>query len=124
MSGSDIQSTFVSAQSRNDEVYTSEVREILSGRLLAYVCGSSCDEAHDRAVFISDAINAAVRKPGRPPLGLRPRYVAVPMRIAEIVEAMRRFSEDGTPIPREWTDELRDLSAWLEQHQNTLALRA
>jgi len=45
---------------------------------------------------------------GRPPLGLRPRYIAAGERAIEILDAIRRYVEAGKPVPGAWLDELRD----------------
>lgn len=44
-----------------------------------------------------------------PPLGLMPRYIHEDKRIADILNAMKRYSEAGYAIPCEWVLELRDL---------------
>lgn len=42
----------------------------------------------------------------RPPLGLMPHYIWVDKRIVEILAAMERFAETGTPVSVEWVQEL------------------
>lgn len=45
----------------------------------------------------------------KPPLGLRPKFVANLCRIEEISAAMQRYADVDKPIPIEWIDELVDL---------------
>lgn len=47
------------------------------------------------------------------PLGLRPRYIVVEQRIAEIAQAIERYAKAGVPTPAEWMDELADLNIYL-----------
>lgn len=56
----------------------------------------------------------------RPPLGLRPRYVVVCLRIQEILEAMQRYATAPREIPREWVDELADLTEWQRRYDSGL----
>jgi len=48
----------------------------------------------------------------KPPLGLKPRKLfdehANLLRINEITEAMKRYSDAKVPIPCEWVDELHE----------------
>lgn len=44
-----------------------------------------------------------------PPLGLRPKYIHDKTRIKEILDAMKRYSEQRFPIPIEWVEELKEL---------------
>lgn len=45
----------------------------------------------------------------KPPLGLRPLFIARDIRIDEITHAMMRYTEGGLEIPFEWIQELLDL---------------
>jgi hypothetical protein len=45
----------------------------------------------------------------KPPLGLRPKYVADAMRAREILEAIERHISVQKPVPVEWMDELKAL---------------
>lgn len=45
----------------------------------------------------------------KPPLGLRPKYIADAMRAREILEAIDRYISAHKPVPAEWIDELRTL---------------
>lgn len=45
----------------------------------------------------------------KPPLGLRPKYIADAMRAREILEALDRYVAVHKPVPVEWIDELRSL---------------
>ena len=49
-----------------------------------------------------------------PPIGLIPKFVRDRNRALEILGAMERFVEAGTPIPREWLNELVALSDLFE----------
>lgn len=45
----------------------------------------------------------------KPPLGLKPRKIHDQDRMNEIISAVERYSKASMPIPKEWTDELRDI---------------
>ena len=45
----------------------------------------------------------------KPPLGIKPRWLHRAERIADIVDALWRYSIDGKPIPAEWVFELNDI---------------
>lgn len=45
----------------------------------------------------------------KPPIGLRPRWIAEEMRMKEIASAMLRYNEAGKPVPAPWTEELAEL---------------
>lgn len=45
----------------------------------------------------------------KPPIGLMPRTIHELGRIADIIEAMERYSKAEMPIPCEWIEELKDL---------------
>lgn len=51
-----------------------------------------------------------------PPLGLRPQWIWVEMRIKEIEEAMERYRLKNRPIPEEWDLELHEHRAWCAKH--------
>jgi hypothetical protein len=40
------------------------------------------------------------------PIGLRPRFILDYSRRLEILEAMKRYADNGKVIPVEWVDEL------------------
>lgn len=42
----------------------------------------------------------------KPPIGLKPKYIHDIERIKEIIDAMKRYSENNISIPVEWIDEL------------------
>ena len=42
----------------------------------------------------------------KPPLGLRPWYIADAARVIEILDAMKRYTAECKPIPEEWMEEL------------------
>jgi hypothetical protein len=48
-----------------------------------------------------------------PPLGIRPRWCVVSMRMEEIADACVRYSRDNLTIPHEWLAELSELNCWL-----------
>jgi hypothetical protein len=45
----------------------------------------------------------------KPPLGIVPRWLCKMRRVYEICDAIVRFTNEETPIPAEWIDELIDL---------------
>lgn len=45
----------------------------------------------------------------RPPLGLRPKFIANQPRAIEIIDAMKRYVEHGKLIPLDWINELIDI---------------
>jgi hypothetical protein len=45
----------------------------------------------------------------KPPLGLRPKYIADACRAREVLEAIDRYMAAGKPVPAEWVDELKAL---------------
>jgi hypothetical protein len=42
----------------------------------------------------------------KPPLGLRPRWIAEEQRLAEIASAADRYIEAGKPVPSPWIEEM------------------
>ncbi|WP_449600328.1 hypothetical protein [Paenibacillus sp. Marseille-Q9583] len=46
----------------------------------------------------------------KPPLGLRPRYIAELQREVEIVDAVKRYMDAGYPVPTEWMAEYNELA--------------
>lgn len=52
----------------------------------------------------------------KPPIGLRPRRIAVASRIQEIDEAIQRYIDAGYAFPDHWTDERNELLNWLRKH--------
>ena len=44
----------------------------------------------------------------KPPLGIVPRYVIDEQRAREIISGILRFIDAGSPVPREWLEELFD----------------
>ena len=45
----------------------------------------------------------------QPVLGLKPKYIWDNLRIADILDAMERYSNVKKPIPIEWVRELKEL---------------
>ena len=45
----------------------------------------------------------------KPPLGLRPRYIADKQRLNEIRKSIARYYTTGLPIPIEWIKEYNEL---------------
>ena len=45
----------------------------------------------------------------KPPLGLKPRKIHDQDRMNELICAIERYSEASMPVPKEWTDELKDI---------------
>lgn len=46
----------------------------------------------------------------KPPLGLKPRYIAEVQREVEIVNAVKRYMDAGYPLPDEWIAEYNELA--------------
>ena len=46
----------------------------------------------------------------KPPLGLRPRYIAEAQRRVEIQAAVMRYMDAGYPLPDEWIAEYNELA--------------
>ena len=46
----------------------------------------------------------------KPPLGLRPRWLAEEQRMQEIAEAIFRYSNHNLPVPAHWSEELARLT--------------
>lgn len=46
----------------------------------------------------------------KPPLGLRPRYIAELQREVEVVDAIRRYLSVGLPVPIDWIAEYNELA--------------
>lgn len=46
---------------------------------------------------------------GRPPLGLRPRFIADEDRLHEVESAIARYQDADKPIPAEWLSEAEEL---------------
>ena len=44
----------------------------------------------------------------KPPLGLRPRFIADQERAIEIIEALKRYAEAGQSPPLAWIEELQE----------------
>lgn len=45
----------------------------------------------------------------KPPLGIMPHKIWVELRVQDLLEAMKRYSESNMVIPREWIEELQQL---------------
>lgn len=50
----------------------------------------------------------------KPPLGLRPRWLAEEQRLIEVACATDRYLESGKPIPLAWVDEMVSLIGRME----------
>ncbi|WP_419884857.1 hypothetical protein [Paenibacillus sp. B-A-8] len=46
----------------------------------------------------------------KPPLGLRPRYIAEAQRMDEIKDAVKRYMDAGYPLPDEWIAEYNEIA--------------
>ena len=55
----------------------------------------------------------------KPPLGLKPRWLADKHRLADVDAALGRYTEAGMIPPSEWLEERRDLVRSLLQHRPT-----
>lgn len=60
----------------------------------------------------------------RPPLGLRPRFVANSLRVQEIAETMHRYARANATIPAEWVEELAELTDWQRRRSTSAATLA
>jgi len=70
------------------------------------------DEYHNKHRERRTAAEAT--DPGRlpkPPLGLRPKWLADEQRIAEVLAAISRYETAGWDVPQEWRDEVAVLAA-------------
>jgi hypothetical protein len=57
----------------------------------------------------------------KPPLGLRPRYIAEEARLNEVCEAIARYYQAGYPFPMEWIEEYNELTEKVKKRQLTTA---
>lgn len=78
---------------------------------LAHELGPHAKDLYDMldGVLKGGAKAAPEEQPAKPPLGLRPRWIARADRRAEVREAMDRYAAVDKPIPLEWLEELLDL---------------
>lgn len=53
----------------------------------------------------------------KPPLGVKPRWIADYHRLQEVHAAVGRYLEQREPIPQEWLDEIQELAAKLREHK-------
>lgn len=51
----------------------------------------------------------------KPPLGIKPRWIAAEHRCAEIADAYQRWLEAGETPPAAWAEELLELTKYLER---------
>lgn len=49
----------------------------------------------------------------KPPLGLKPRWLAAQHRAVEIQAAIGRYEKAQLDVPEEWRTELKELNDWL-----------
>jgi len=56
----------------------------------------------------SDLVKQQYQGKLKPPLGLKPRYIAYAERKLEVLEAICRYVKDGKEVPKEWVDELNE----------------
>ena len=54
--------------------------------------------------------NSLTSRVVKPPIGLIPRDIHAEQRINAIVSAIGRYAEVGLSFPKEWAEELRDLT--------------
>lgn len=52
----------------------------------------------------------------KPPIGLKPRWMAESDRAQEIVNAITRYNDAKKEVPRDWLEELEEVNKWLEDH--------
>jgi hypothetical protein len=70
------------------------------------MCPHQNDKMNNNYIGCRDGFKQKDRKSISPPLGLRPRKIAIEQRISEILCAMQRYNDAGKKIPVEWVDEL------------------
>jgi hypothetical protein len=70
-----------------------------------------------RSVDQQQACSPAVK----PPLGLKPRFIAAEHRLWEIIAAYQRFLEAGHAPRIEWAEELLDLTKYLASRKSSQA---
>ena len=58
----------------------------------------------------------------KPPLGLRPKYIADLCRFGEVTEAIFRYTEAGMEIPMEWEKEYLDLKEVVKEQLSKLKM--
>lgn len=58
----------------------------------------------------------------KPPIGLRPRWIAEELRMQEIAGAILRYTDAGMSVPAPWTEELAQLCL-NAQHREAWKLR-
>ena len=51
----------------------------------------------------------------KPPLGVKPYFIALPNRIKELAEAILRNANDTSGVCKKWAEEIIELSAALER---------
>lgn len=56
---------------------------------------------------------------GLPPLGLKPRFIVVEQRFAEIDGAIKRYLSAYLPIPVEWIEERNEIIEYLRRRSGT-----
>lgn len=56
------------------------------------------------------------RNSKKPPIGLKPSIFVDEARIKDILEAMKRFSKCGRPVPEIWIDEMESRIAMLKNY--------
>lgn len=61
---------------------------------------------NDFELYEEPAVETPVKHEAKPPLGLRPWYIADDERVVEILEAMLRYTKANKDIPKVWVDEL------------------
>lgn len=61
---------------------------------------------NDFELYKEPSVKIPVTCETKPPLGLRPWYIADDERVVEILEAMLRYTKANKDIPKVWMDEL------------------
>lgn len=72
----------------------------------------------NKEVFFATPVHEYVEVPEvdyvKPPLGLRPRHFPQSERTVEICEAIIRYAQAYTEVPKEWLDELYELNVKMD----------
>ena len=52
-----------------------------------------------------------------PPLGIMPNYIWVERRLGELIDAIKRYSDENIPIPTEWFEECLEHQLFLQSRK-------
>lgn len=54
-------------------------------------------------------VNESLRKP---PIGIKTRMIWVELRVLDLLDAIKRYVDEGEKVPAEWVQELSDHLSW------------